>query len=209
MSQLYGTPTRSSYFVESIEKIQWRAARWVTGNYHWSSSVSDMIMALNRPTLEQHCYNSRLIMFYRLPVQTLPSTYHLTTVRWPLLTTLANSIFSTLQCRGHPQHIIRWVSSLRLFENGTNYPTGLFNLTLSMSFLIIFANNQGWTYTYSLFNFIPHPPPPGRVGEYRGFDKLSCQVPHPWGQVSCQIPIMSPSPRRGFDNTFRLSIVLL
>ena len=36
------------------------------GSYQWSSSVSDMIMALNWPTLEQRCYNSRLIMFYNL-----------------------------------------------------------------------------------------------------------------------------------------------
>jgi len=37
------------YLVESIEKVQRRAARWVIGNYHWSSSVSNMIMALNWP----------------------------------------------------------------------------------------------------------------------------------------------------------------
>ena len=30
-------------------------------------------------------------------------------------------------------------------------------------------------------------------GEYRGFDKSSCQMPHPWGQVGCQIPTLSPA----------------
>ena len=47
------------------------------------------------------------------------------------------------------------------------------------------------------------------MGEYRGFDKLSRQMPHPWGQVGCQIPTMSPGPSRGFDSTFTLSISLL
>ena len=46
-------------------------------------------------------------------------------------------------------------------------------------------------------------------GEYRGFDKLSRQMPHPWGQVGCQTPTMSPGPSRGFDSTFMLSILLL
>ena len=46
------------------------------------------------------------------------------------------------------------------------------------------------------------------MGEYRGFDKLSRQMLHPWGQVGCQIPTMSPGPR-GFDSTFMLSTSLL
>ena len=50
---------------------------------------------------------------------------------------------------------------------------------------------------------------PGRVGEYRGFDKLNRQMPHPWGQVGCQIPTMSPGPSSGLDSTFMLSISLL
>ena len=55
----------------------------------------------------------------------------------------------------------------------------------------------------------PTPPFLGRVGEYRGFDKLSRQMPHPWGQVGCQIPTISPGPSRGFGSTFMLSISLL
>ena len=46
---------------------------------------------------------------------------------------------------------------------------------------------------------LPFPPLPERVGEYRGFDKLSHRMSHPWGQDSCQIPTMSPGPSRGFD----------
>ena len=37
-------------------------------------------------------------------------------------------------------------------------------------------------------------PTPGEGG---GFDKFSCQMPHPWGQPSCQIPTMSPGPSKG------------
>ena len=43
----------------------------------------------------------------------------------------------------------------------------------------------------------PTPPPPGVVGEYRGFDKSWCQIPHYWGKIGCQIPTMSPPPSRG------------
>jgi len=49
-------------------------------------------------------------------------------------------------------------------------------------------------YSYALVNFMPHPPTPGEGG---GFDKLSRQMSHPWGQPSCQIPTMSPGPSRG------------
>jgi len=41
-------------------------------------------------------------------------------------------------------------------------------------------------------NFMPHPP--GRVGDYKGFDKLRSQIPHPWGKIVCQIPSRSPTP---------------
>ena len=57
----------------------------------------------------------------------------------------------------------------------------------------------------ALVNFMPHPPPPGVVGEYRGFDKSWCQIPHYWGKIGSQIPTMSPPPSRGFDNTSRIS----
>ena len=97
MWQLYGTPTRS------ILKIQRRVARWVTGNYHWSSSVSDMIMALNWPTLEQRCYNSRLITFYKL-VRT--NSF----VNMPPHYSLLVSTYNT--CQFHPLHLtVPWSST--------------------------------------------------------------------------------------------------
>ena len=44
--------TYQQYLIDDIEKIQRRAARWVTGDYHLTSSVSEMISALKWPSLE-------------------------------------------------------------------------------------------------------------------------------------------------------------
>ena len=43
-------------------------------------------------------------------------------------------------------------------------------------------------------------PTPGEGGGIQGFDKSSRQMPHPWGEVGCQIPTMSPGSSRGFDS---------
>ena len=46
-------------------------------------------------------------------------------------------------------------------------------------------------------------------GEYRGFDKSSRQMPHPWGEIGCQIPTMSPLLVGDLTADIWLSIVLL
>jgi len=53
------------YLIDNIEKIQWRAARWVMSDYRLTSSVSDMILALNWSTLEQWLCNSRLTILMK------------------------------------------------------------------------------------------------------------------------------------------------
>ena len=52
------------YLIDSIEKIQRRAARWVMGDYRLTSSVSEMISTLQWPSLEQRRLHNRLTMFY-------------------------------------------------------------------------------------------------------------------------------------------------
>ena len=50
----------------SIEKVQRRAARWVTGRYHNTSSVTDMTNDLGWRDLAQRRADSRLTMLYKI-----------------------------------------------------------------------------------------------------------------------------------------------
>ena len=43
----------SHRLVDQLEMVQRRAARWVTGRYHNTSSVSDMLRSLDWRSLEQ------------------------------------------------------------------------------------------------------------------------------------------------------------
>ena len=46
--------------------VQRRAARWVTGRYHNTSSVSDMLRSLDWRSLEQRRVDSRLTILYKI-----------------------------------------------------------------------------------------------------------------------------------------------
>ena len=39
------------YLIDDIEKMQRRAARWITGDYRFTSSVTEMISTLKWPSL--------------------------------------------------------------------------------------------------------------------------------------------------------------
>ena len=52
--------------INQIEKVQRRAARYVTNRYHNTSSVTDMLQNLNWPSLEITRTRVRLIMFYKI-----------------------------------------------------------------------------------------------------------------------------------------------
>ena len=52
--------------IEQIEKVQRRAARFVTNNYKRTDSVSDMIKKLRWQTLEQRRKKARLSMLYKI-----------------------------------------------------------------------------------------------------------------------------------------------
>ena len=52
--------------VYQLEMVQRRAARWVTGRYHNTSSVSDMLRGLDWRSLEQRRVDSRLTILYKI-----------------------------------------------------------------------------------------------------------------------------------------------
>jgi len=52
--------------IDQVEKVQRRAARFVTNRYHNTSSVSNMLTNLNWPSLEVRRTRARLIMFYKI-----------------------------------------------------------------------------------------------------------------------------------------------
>ena len=52
--------------VQQVEMVQRRAARWVTGRYHNTSSVYDMLRSLDWRSLEQRRVDSRLTILYKL-----------------------------------------------------------------------------------------------------------------------------------------------
>ena len=51
--------------IQKLEKIQRRAARWVSHRFRQTSSVEDMLTELKWPTLKQRRQHSRLAMFYK------------------------------------------------------------------------------------------------------------------------------------------------
>ena len=56
----------SHRLVDQLEMVQRRAARWVTGRYHNTSSVSDMLRSLDWRSLEQRRVDSTLSMLFKI-----------------------------------------------------------------------------------------------------------------------------------------------
>ena len=53
-------------YINNIEKIQRRAARWVLNDYSRYSSVTSMLQLLQWPTLQERRYKSRLSLLYKV-----------------------------------------------------------------------------------------------------------------------------------------------
>ena len=49
--------------IQTLEKVQRRAAKWVLSDYGRQSSVTRMLTQLGWPTLQQRCFISRYIMY--------------------------------------------------------------------------------------------------------------------------------------------------
>ena len=56
----------SHRLVDQLEMVQRRVARWVTGRYHNTSSVSYMLRSLDWRSLEQRRVDSRLSMLFKI-----------------------------------------------------------------------------------------------------------------------------------------------
>ena len=52
--------------INKLESIQLRAARWVTCDYQYTSSMSKMLQDLNWRTLDQRRIDSRLVLLYKV-----------------------------------------------------------------------------------------------------------------------------------------------
>ena len=52
--------------INKLESVQRRAARWVTHDYQYTSSVSSMLQDLNWRTLDQRRIDSRLVLLYKV-----------------------------------------------------------------------------------------------------------------------------------------------
>ena len=53
-------------YINKVEMIQNRAARWVKSNFSSQASVSAMKQSLSWPLLEHHRYDASLVMFYKI-----------------------------------------------------------------------------------------------------------------------------------------------
>ena len=51
--------------IQTIEKVQHRAARWVSNRHHQTSCVNTILDALGWPMLQEQCRKARLKMFYK------------------------------------------------------------------------------------------------------------------------------------------------
>jgi hypothetical protein len=67
----YGTHTTNN--VHNLEMVQRRTVRFVSGDYHLTSSVTSMLQQLQWPTLQQRLIANKVIMMFRIVDNKLPS----------------------------------------------------------------------------------------------------------------------------------------
>ena len=60
--------------IQTLEKVQRQAAKWVLSDYGRQSSVTRMLTQLGWPTLQHHHFISRLILFYKIIHEIVPLT---------------------------------------------------------------------------------------------------------------------------------------
>ena len=105
--------------INQIEKVQRRAAKYVTIRYHNTSSVTDMLQNLNWPSLEIRRTRVRLIMFYKT-IHHVVAIHPLDTLLSPTTTITRYNSSHTYQHRSirtdkdsckysfYPRTIIQW-----------------------------------------------------------------------------------------------------
>ena len=82
-------------YINCLERIQCRAARWATSNYSRLNSLSNILQSLTWPTLELCHKIARLSFFHRI-------IYNLNPVHLPGYFNIKNRP----TCQYHPLHVI-------------------------------------------------------------------------------------------------------
>ena len=72
--------------IQALDKVQWRAARWVLSDYGRQSSITIMLTQLGWPTLQHRCFISRLILFYKIIHENVPLTipFYFLSTQYPM-----------------------------------------------------------------------------------------------------------------------------
>ena len=122
------------YLIDDIEKIQRRAARWVTGDYRFTSSVTEMISTLKWPSLKLCRLQSRLTIFNNVVSKSvsidIPLHYHFSTYTYN--TRYYHPLHFTVPRASTTYYQMSFCS--RPFRIGTTYPIKSLNLTQSIYF---------------------------------------------------------------------------
>ena len=108
-------PKKNKY---ELERVQRRAARFVSGRYHNTSSVSDIIGNLNWETLEQRRMRVRVTMFYKITNNVVAIDLNQYVTHQQKITRFTNKLqfqtYSTtkdyFKCSSFPQTIRIWNS---------------------------------------------------------------------------------------------------
>jgi hypothetical protein len=81
-------------YINKIDMIQRRAARFVMGEYRRTHSVSDMLQSLNWSSLSSRRCTARLSIFYKIHNRLIPINFDETLSPMPLLSTRNSHIHS-------------------------------------------------------------------------------------------------------------------
>ncbi len=100
--------------IRDVEMVQRRAARWVTGRYHNTSSVTEMLNTLGWASLETRRRQARLIMMYKI-IHDLVAIHHNLTPMTRSSRNYNSHSFIQLQtynmaqrCSYFPRTVIEW-----------------------------------------------------------------------------------------------------
>ena len=115
----YAAPVWDPFYntdIYKLEKIQRRAARWITSDYSRHISVASLLSSLNTPTLQHRRNSSRLSLFYSIVNNLLPINIPHTTKE---LNSIPETIIQpTLFCLKHPLIVLSTVFIQELSEIG-------------------------------------------------------------------------------------------
>ena len=117
-------------YINSLERIQRRAARWATSNYSRLNSVSNILQSLTWPTLELRRKIARLSFFHRI-------IYNSSPVHLPSYFDITNR--PTRQC--HPLHMIIPYTATSAYQ-GSFFPRTIKNWNALPLYLIEINNND-------------------------------------------------------------------